>query len=340
MSDRIAWPDAARGMAIVLVVLHHAVLQTVEIGLAEPEWSWITEGLRTMRMPLFFMAAGLFASKWIQHRSWGEMLQNKVLLLLWVFALWVPIRWAWLNLIPGFDPDETLRGLIVRFFAPTGGWFLVALAVFFIVAKATRRIQPVWQLAAASVVSATFFAIYVGNVGWNGILTFYVFFLLGCYWRSWLFLLLERTPTLARVGVLVAWPLAVVLAMWFDVEEAPVISFALRILGLAGGVILAAWFANLSWLRSLGQNTLPIYMSHSLVVMGIVWIMSNFSVTVPVISPLLVGVLALVISDRFGRLAPRIGLPWLFAAPGWLLKMFGRLWPASKVTTTERRGVR
>lgn len=324
-SERVAWPDAARGMAIILVVLHHAVLQTVEAGIAEPHWEWVTEALRTMRMPLFFMAAGLFAGKWVQRASWRDMLQNKVLLFLWVFALWVPIRWAWLRIIPGYDQDEAISRLVSRFILPNGGWFLLALAVFFIIAKATARLDRRIQLGIAAAVSIVFFTdgFETGNVGWNGVLTFYVFFLIGCYWRDWMLLAAEALPALGRVGIVIAWPLAVGAAMWVGVDGWAGVSFVLRIIGLAAGVVLAVWLSPLGWLRHLGQSTLPIYMAHSLIIIGIVWAWEATGLPgVPVATPLTVAALALALSYGLGRVAPRIGLGWLFTTPKWLVRTF------------------
>ncbi len=291
-----------------------------------------------MRMPLFFMAAGLFAGKWVMQKTWREMLGNKVLLLLWVFALWVPIRWAWLRIIPGYDDDEALSRLISRFILPNGGWFLLALAVFFIIAKATARVDPRIQLGAAAAVSIIFLSdgLSIGNVGWNGVLTFYVFFLLGCYGRDWMMQATQRTPLAVQVGLVAGWVGAVSLTMWAGIDGMPGISFALRVLGLAAGVSLALWFAPSRLVRHLGQSTLPIYMSHSLIILGIVWVASLVwtAPPAPLVVPLVVVVLALGLSYLLGRVAPKIGLGWLFTTPKWLSRTYDRM------TTRDRSGTR
>lgn len=87
--DRVQWVDAARGIAIILVVLHHSIQGALDADIASDNWSVVTEFVRTMRMPLFFACAGIFAGKWIRTKTWGEMLRSKVLLLMWVYLLWL-----------------------------------------------------------------------------------------------------------------------------------------------------------------------------------------------------------------------------------------------------------
>ena len=55
--SREVWVDTAKGIAIILVVLFHAIIFTNRVDLA---WLWpIPAGiLDTFRMPLFFLLAG------------------------------------------------------------------------------------------------------------------------------------------------------------------------------------------------------------------------------------------------------------------------------------------
>ncbi len=74
--------DAAKGVCIVLVVLHHLVTKHLELvlpgdGPAVVAWGAVTAGLRPLRMPLFFVISGMFAASAVR-RSWGASLRRRV----------------------------------------------------------------------------------------------------------------------------------------------------------------------------------------------------------------------------------------------------------------------
>ncbi|MCS5735586.1 acyltransferase family protein [Herbiconiux daphne] len=331
LSERIPWPDAARGLAIALVVFHHAIQFTGEAGLSEPVWGILTEFLRTMRMPLFFMAAGLFAGKWVLVAPWRDMLRSKVLLFVWVFAIWVLIRWGTFNLIPRQNEESGWLNLVLHFFIwPLGGWFILALAIFFVVAKATARVDPRIQLAVAALFALIWFGgEYFDNRAWDGLFMFYVFFIFGCYWRTWINARASALKWWSAGAIIVAWVIAGGVLGYLHLGDAPVIGFALRLLGLAAGVALAVMLSGIKPLRSLGTKTLPIYMVHSIIVFYAVsalvalgapsWQGAGWWV------PLAVAAFALVVSLGIGNLAPRVHAGWLFATPVWLTSLYNRL---------------
>ncbi len=87
---RLAWPDAARGLAIGLVVLYHATNWTWSTGYEVSVLRDFNETLRSLRMPLFFAVAGMFAGKWMTV-PWSRLARGKLLFFAWVFVLWEPI---------------------------------------------------------------------------------------------------------------------------------------------------------------------------------------------------------------------------------------------------------
>src|SRR5262245_4164499 len=72
---RMVWPDVAKGVCILLVVLWHTVnkhyLQVDwRIGGPVPAlWGFVGDQLMTLRMPLFFTISGMFAVSAF-HRPW------------------------------------------------------------------------------------------------------------------------------------------------------------------------------------------------------------------------------------------------------------------------------
>jgi uncharacterized membrane protein YcfT len=329
-TQRIAWPDAARGLAIILVVLHHSIQYTFEAGMAAPEWVALTEFFRTLRMPLFFAAAGLFAGKWVRA-PWRDMLRAKVLLFAWVFVLWVLLRWVVFNAIPRDNIETGWRNILLHIVWPTGGWFIFALAIFFVVAKATARLDARIQLAVAAAVSIVWFGgvIEIRSLAWDGVCLFYVFFLFGCYWRQWLLTTVDKLRWPIGVGAVSLW-CGVYLALdALGLVDALGLSFILRVLGLAAGIVLAVLLSRVTWLRSLGQETLPIYMVHSLIIYAVASAVLALGgpawAGVQVWLPPAMAVLALAASLAVGRLAPRTGAGWLFATPQWLVRTYDRV---------------
>ena len=326
---RIAWPDAARGLAITLVVLHHAIQFTGEAGLAVPAWDALTEFLRTMRMPLFFMAAGLFAGKWTRA-PWRDLFRSKILLFAWVFAIWEVIRWGTFNLIPRESEESGILNLVLHFFIwPIGGWFILVLGIFFIVARLTARLDRRIQLAAAAAISIVWFSGFTtGNRAWDGMLLFYVFFVFGCYWRDWVTARAERLTWWAGAAIVVAWGAAAGVLGIFHLGDAPVLGFALRVLGLAGGVAIALGLQRFAWLCGLGTKTLPIYMVHPILIFaavsGVLALGGAQWAGVGWWLPPAVGALALLASLGIAIAAPRIGAAWLFETPVWLTRLYNR----------------
>lgn len=321
---RIEWPDAARGIAIILVVVHHSVLYSLQADIAHPVWGPLTEVLRTMRMPLFFLAAGLFAGKWARA-TWPDLVQNKLLLFAWVFAIWVGLRWAWFNIVPGQTVEDGLQTLFFRFVVPSGGWFIFVLAIFFAIAKATARVPIVVQLAVAAAVSVVSLSeiVYVGNQAWDGILSFYVFFLLGMHGRNRIIPAVQRLRWMPAVAIVIGGLGIVAVAGRLGLNDYFGVDFVLRLLGLSAGLALAKLLSGWSWLRALGRNTLPIYMSHSLWIVGIIAVIVRFgpaqpALPVALVMPLAVAVPSLLIALAIGVIAPKVGLRWLFDSPRWL----------------------
>lgn len=104
---RLRWPDAARGLAILLVVVLHATRALGDLDLSGAwgtvlaGWDRVNAALGAMRMPLFFAVAGLFAREWVRG-PWRALLASKVALFVWLLLLWPFVRALyWLCELPG-----------------------------------------------------------------------------------------------------------------------------------------------------------------------------------------------------------------------------------------------
>lgn len=334
----MAWVDAARGLAITLVVLFHASKRSVSAGSAD-WWIDVVDVFQTMRMPLFFAAAGIFAAKWVGERtSWPALLRSKVMLLVWVYLVWLLVRYAWFLVMPGGQKMTPYDDLVVPVWWPSGGWFIVALAAMYVIAKAVHRIPRAWVLAGASMVSVVFLAgwVEVGNHAWDGVGRYAAFFLIGVLLRGPILDAAARVGRPVALAVPLAWLAGYALCAAQGLTHAPVVGFVLPLGGVAAGVSVAVLLQRSTALRALGRGTLPIYLAHQLLVISaVVWLSARWSFgEQPVLhqgAPLLLTVLLVVTTYWFGRVAPRIGLGWLFAVPAWLVRLTGGSTPVPAV---------
>jgi uncharacterized membrane protein YcfT len=270
---RLDWVDAAKGISILLVVAHHVVWYLQRSGQAPAAVIAANEALASLRMPLFFLAAGLFAAGPLAA-PWRTLLHKRVAFFLYLYVVWTIIRFTFFATVvpPEVDPDDSANplGLALALLLPGPSmWFLYALAVFAVVAKLMRPLPVAVQLGAAAVLSALVGAgmVEFGDSRWTYMSRFLFFFLLGCYARH-LVERLARATTLPRVALAsVVCVGAAVTAVAFGLRTIPGVALALQCLAVGFGVLFAAWIARYQLGRplvALGKQTLPIYLTHML----------------------------------------------------------------------------
>lgn len=148
--QRLAWPDVAKGVSILGVVILH-------ISLAVPgaQETWLTSlnnVIDPLRMPLFFLVSGFFSYKVFRY-SLPQLFRRR----LWYFI--IPyIVWSagelWtnsvLNHINFGDPIYSVRHVAVQLLlGHTMGWFLHALILFNVALWAVRKLPTPLALAAS-----------------------------------------------------------------------------------------------------------------------------------------------------------------------------------------------
>lgn len=333
---RADWADLAKGLCIILVVLWHVIMKhylQIDWNIPVPlpgVWGTFGEQLLPLRMPVFFTISGMFAAAAVQ-RPWRIVRRSRIATFYYLYAIWFTVHTAVLAVVPQFDTLAARSALDVLeqvTITPTNLWYLIALAVYFVIAKATRRLPSAVVLSAAFVLSAVASAGLLAGPGNRGQLyQNLLFFLAGLRLKP----LVERlaaasTLRLVIVGGLGYLGFMTVLEMlgakqWFGVW--PAASALAVVLGVAGAAQLqrSRWLA--ARLIGLGRRTLPIYVIHMPLLALLHWALrepfSRFGAPAQLVlaMALPVALTALIIWSSlllYGALI-RTGASWLFGLP-------------------------
>jgi uncharacterized membrane protein YcfT len=332
------WADVAKGACILLVVLWHVVMKhylVIDWRLSLPipgAWGALSEQLLPLRMPLFFTISGVFAVNAV-NRPWRVVGRSKVAKFLYLYAVWLLIHTAILALVPDFDTahaNNALDLLEQLTITPSNLWYLYALALYFVIAKAVRRLPMALVLSVAlalSIVAAAGLLEIPGNRG--GVYQNLVFFLAGLYFRPFV----ERLAAAAswsRVAMIAVPYAGVLLAMAVTGSKTwpgvwPVACVVATILGVTVAARIGRWASLGSALATLGRNTLPIYIIHmpvlALLHLGLAPLLSvdmngNIRLALAVVWPIVISALVVGLCLMLYRGLLKARATWLFDLPG------------------------
>lgn len=335
--SRIHWIDVAKVLAVTLVVLYHAAacmgfLFPNPSGPASTFWAGVSEVALPLRIPLFFVTAGLLAHPSLTRR-WRDVLRPRVLALLWPYVLW-SIAFAF---IAGFAyrPLNPLGYTIGRLqglpFATSAYWFLLMLPVFFVLAKLLRR--GAWIVLAVALglaVAAPWLEVHVfADLHWSFIygatrVARYAFwYLLGCYASD----LVSRAASLKPLYLVLGGGAAFVLVSWLGsaADSSADLSFVLSLAGVTAMIGVAVWASGFRGIRPVARyfaaRTLPIYLIHPMLIVLIVlaaqrlgWVTGPHDALATVLTPIVAAFSIAVAVLAYDRMqGPRTS--WLFSPP-------------------------
>lgn len=327
--ERIGWVDTGRGIAILFVALFHSANWLLGAGFDIPYWREINDALSSMRMPLFFALSGLFAPKWL-ITPWRALWTVKVRLYLWVFLLWELVGSIVFLLGQtmkdgGFGLHDAVLGLLVSPVLPRFElWFIWALAIFFVVAKLSRRVDPRLQLVIAATLSVVALSgLKTANVGWSGSLKYYFFFLAGLYLRTWIIRIGTIRSRLVIGATLALWVAVTVAVALLGLRDVFGLYFLNCLLGVVGGIALSRALRGVRWFGAIGRITLPIYLAHTPIVILISFVLSlpivfSFVAGFAPILPLMLALTAVLLALALNRFAKRSWLRYAYEPPPFL----------------------
>lgn len=338
LQGRHEWVDAAKAISITLVVLTHAATWLADIGI---DGGLVIERINFAaaggRMPLFFLASGLFAGKWLA-RDWRDLVNRKLAVLSWAFLAWQLVMFGYKYtaalLLPGQENASLAEHLMRMLAAPVRPnaelWFLWALVVFFAAAKLIRAWPRRWALAAAAALSIAWSGVVMpalgpellrlAGPGLSKFPCYFVFFLAGATFSAAILDVGARARWWQGFAVMVVWVVVIGIVNVFEPIGSIVgVVFVEQIAGVIGGAALAVVLAPIRAVRSLGQRTLPVYLSHTTFIVMIACALHLTGVTVNGAAATALALVGAVLASVLLGLAlhRRWGATVLFNPPSW-----------------------
>lgn len=278
-ADRLHWVDTAKAAAILLVVLYHVggtgvtMLFPGTSSAALTVWNEVSRTLLPVRMPLFFLAAGMLASKAV-HRPWSASWRSRFADILWPYLLWSIV----FSLVAGFayrpaDPwGYTTFSLGTILQGGTAYWFLPVLVVFFVAAKMLREhphlttlvalLLLIVQPAVARQIPEFIPDALATNVGRLG--TYALWYFIGCYASLQVKRLADTGTRALMVGAVVMYG-GLAYLVYGRGTELPVVT-VMTITGLVAAIMLSVSASRFAPVRAssryLAARTLPLYLLH------------------------------------------------------------------------------
>ncbi|MFC5757368.1 acyltransferase family protein [Rhizobium sp. GCM10022189] len=330
MKQNIEAIDIARGASILLVVLHHTILYLT----ANNEVLWfipkMNEILAYVRMPTFFLISGVLAGS-ATRKPWREFLSSKIVVLLWLFVVWSVVRFAYFGAIyPNIRDLKEGSDFIYLFsmiFDPrTGIWFLWALMIFFVLAKALSSANRAFVIGLAAVASLLAFGNAIPGLSWPQMNApkYAVFFLFGSFYASDIKSFIQHGGTKLFWRGLIVFVLAIAA---IEIIDGPV-QWPIEVLAGAagvgaglGGACLLAGTAAAGVLTFFGRRTLPIYVAHVPIVATVADLMADafpqhFGISLGLIATVIL--IAVGSSLALEALLLRLGAKWFYSPPKFI----------------------
>ena len=336
--SRIAWPDYARGIAILLVVFRHLLEGLKRAGLETSAYHNIDQlniAFSGCRIPVFFIVSGFFAARALQKKSTSAFVRGRAGIILYPYLLWGSIQIFCQLLFPQWvNAKRSVTDFSYLFYNPgkiDQFWYLYALfnvAALYAIARKLFSWGPLLQLA--------FGVVLFGMQAWLGqfavagslsdVMYYYLFFAIGAFVAE------NRADLFSRTGsaeaLLILFVIFVVQLGFYQLSITGDINdfisdhpFYFLLITLSGAALMISFSSLLAekrflpFLASLGRYSLYIYLWHVFFVAGTRIVLVNLmhiqNAHILVIAGFVTGIICPIV---LYRLAKKAGCFWLYRA--------------------------
>lgn len=325
---RLVWADAARGICMILVVLvhvHHKYYLHLDWEVSLPIeriWSAVHLVLTPLRIPLFFAVSGMLAASAIA-KQWRDVAFSRVAEPAYLYVLWITLAIAVYTVL-GSSIDElyvrSVQDFLGVIFVPSSSlWYLYALPLYFVCAKALRSIPLPFVLVMAGLVSVGAYS-FAGDGVPARLAQNLVFFLCACYMPDAVRRIGLRATPRTFVLALVSYSFVVCLYL-LDLDVFVGVRTVAAFVAVWAGINVVALLCRISWFSGLlvyvGRNTLPIYVLHVPLLGVLAWFTSSFtggqSLFLATVYPVLVAGVVIGVSLILRAICVQFRLGWLFS---------------------------
>ena len=323
MTERFGWIDHAKGIAILLVVIGHVWLGLYQAGVIEvtPLFSWVIDWIYAFHMPLFFVLAGMLASRSVAAKSLGAFLASKGRTIVYPYFVWSIIQTG-LQLVFRSEVNhaENWSAILSIAYKPVGQfWFLYSLFVLYVMFGALRALRcPVYGFVLLS------FGLYLMSRAefwpWEvaqGVASYGVFFALGVISEPQR--IMHLVPGISKVIIVTVVAFAILSVAISYGWHLPL--FGRLVIGVCGitgvlglSLVIAKWRPTL-FTSCLGRHSLAIFLAHTIFAATLRTVLLKLGLAQPWLQLCmgiligLLGPLVLVWTER------RLGRPFLFTWP-------------------------
>ncbi len=264
--SRLLWPDAAKGLGILVVVFVHTVdgLKAPGIMPAESGWNYWSTLAYTFLVPIFFFISGLFSDRSYEKAGFRKFLQTKFELIAYPYVVWQTIQ-ILLMLAAGNTTNKPSAELLLMFpiLPYMQFWFIYTLILVFAL-YSVLKLAGVPNLAILAISVGMLFLPQIDWMPFNDLCRSMIYFAFGLVLRDSMKLLHDVSSWLLFLAA--AACASVTLTMVYNgttlyTPFRPVAATA----GVAGSVFFAIAMVRWPWWRGLcvlGRYSLEIYVSH------------------------------------------------------------------------------
>lgn len=322
--SRLAWPDYAKGIAILLVVLCHTAegFFTAIDQPRPPFWHDFIEISYAFMVPVFFVVAGWFSERSFRTRKTGAQVRQVISGILYPYVLWTILQTA--LMIVTKAGNRVVHWSDLPAFLLLGAmqfWFLRALVLAYGLDLVLRH----WGVSSAvrlgvSLVLLVVFS-FPGLAAYPGVAllaTHYFYFVAGAFCLDCgVAISGRRSIQVAAVG-----SLALLLLLHFAGARCTTIWRPLTALaGIVACISVSALLPNNQWLlvlRLIGRYSLAIYCLHVIVAAGLRIVLLRMSVQNPDLQIALGFGAAVLVPLALAHYGSKY-LGWLFRLPSRVL---------------------